>query len=66
MTSLHYDFSDEHYQEAMDSIPIHESDFIYEVEEDGDYEELKKKYYQEALECAAYKTMCEYADMYYE
>ena len=65
MTRLHYNFRDKHYREGADTVPIYEPDFIYEVDEDGDYEELKIKYYQEALEEAAYKTMYEYADTMY-
>ena len=62
--TIHYNFYDVHYQDGPESIPIYIPDFAYEVEDDGDLseEELKEKYYTEALEEAAYKIMCEYAD----
>ena len=39
--------------------------FKYNVDANGDYEKLKEKYHDEALEAAAYKLMCEYADYCY-
>ena len=62
---LHYDFSKMYYQDGRDRIPVHIKDFVYEVDDVGDEEELKRKYYYKALESAAYKTMCEYADFGY-
>ena len=61
---LHYNFEDVHYQEGPESIPIHIKDYSFEIDDDNDLdeEELKNKYYNKALEGAAYKTMCEYAD----
>ena len=59
---LHYDFSHSHYMLGRERIPVSYSDYIYHIDEDGDYEILKKKYYQEALETAAYKYISEYAN----
>ena len=62
--TLHYNFYNVHYQDGHESIPVYMSDYEFEVEDDSDLneEELKNKYYNKALEEAAYKTMCEYAD----
>lgn len=38
------------------------NNFKYKINETGDYEKLKKKYYQEALESAAIDEMYRYSD----
>lgn len=61
---IHYNFEDVHYQDGPESIPIHIYDYRFEVDDNSDLsdDELRDKYYYQALDEAAYKTMCEYAD----
>ena len=64
---LHYNFYNSHYRVGPESVPVHISDYEFEVDDDSNLsdEELKNKYHDQALEEAAYKTMCEYADTMY-
>lgn len=62
---LEYDFSNAYYRDGKDVIPIHYKHFVYKVDdmfEDKDINTLLDKYIDKAMEEAAYKTMCEYAD----
>lgn len=59
---LSYDFH-EYWSDGPERIRVDVNNFKYKINEDsGDYEELKEKYHAEALEYAAYKVMCAYAD----
>lgn len=63
MVELIYDFSNKTFWEGFDAIKINKPRYKYYVEDDSDdIKSLHKKYYNEALEKAAYDTMCEYAD----
>ena len=55
------------YQEKFEIIIVNEKHFPFNVKETytTDLEGLKAKYYQDALEEAAYKTMCDYSDFAY-
>ena len=60
---LKYDFH-EKWQDGPEAIRVDVNNFEYklEVEGDYDYDALKEKYREVALELAAYKIICEYAD----
>lgn len=60
---LYYNFNT-HFREGRERIKVKESNFPFKIpDDDPDLIKLKEKYYNEALERAAYKTMCDYSDM---
>lgn len=70
---LYYDFIDERWHEGSDSVFVrkHNFPFIVKVDDNECFSpeklgQLKEKYREQALEAAAYKTMCEYADFAYK
>lgn len=59
---LTYNF-DTYYRDGFDSIYVKIDNYKFNVDDsEGSYNELHKKYENAALEDAAYKLMCEYAD----
>ena len=63
---LTYNFH-ECWRDGRESIRVDVDNFKYKINvSDGyNYEAEKKKYYQDALELAAYEEMCNYADVYF-
>jgi len=53
---LVYNF-DDYIINGCEMIPVKIDNFVYEVDEVGDEQVLKEKYYKKALELAAYKIM---------
>lgn len=59
---LTYNF-DTYYRDGFDSIYVKVDNYKFNVDDsEGSYNNLHKKYENAALEDAAYKLMCEYAD----
>jgi len=62
---LKYNFVDEPYFEGHEMILVTMYNYVYEVDEEGDYEILLDKYRDKALSEAAYDFIKEYADTMY-